>query len=144
MLFRSPGYQYSRELIALSANFELYGDMSSRMMVLAARYAPRQEIYSIDECFLDFEGLRGDLSAIGRELRRQVLRWVGLPTSVGFGPTKTLAKLANHVAKTADRKPGTYPPRLAQVCNFGALRSEERRVGKECCALCRSRWSPYH
>jgi DNA polymerase V len=99
--------------------------MSSRMMVLAARYAPRQEIYSIDECFLDFDGVRGDLAAIGRELRRQVLRWVGLPTSVGFGPTKTLAKLANHVAKTADRKPGTYPQRLAQVCDFGILRSEE-------------------
>ena len=114
----------SAGLIALSANFELYGDMSSRMMVLAARYAPRQEIYSIDECFLDFEGVPGDLAAIGRELRRQVLRWVGLPTSVGFGPTKTLAKLANHVAKTADRKPGSYPQRLAQVCHFGALGSE--------------------
>ena len=61
-------------LIALSANFELYGDMSSRMMALAARYAPRQEIYSIDECFLDFEGVSGDLAEIGRNLRRQVLR----------------------------------------------------------------------
>jgi nucleotidyltransferase/DNA polymerase involved in DNA repair len=48
--------------------------------------------------------------AIGRDLRAQVLQWTGLPTSVGFGPTKTLAKLANHVAKTADRKPGSYPP----------------------------------
>jgi DNA polymerase V len=99
--------------------------MSSRMMVLAARYAPRQEIHSIDECFLDFEGVPGNLAAVGRELRRQVLQWVGLPTSIGFGPTKTLAKLANHVAKTADRKPGTYPTRLAQVCDFGILGSEE-------------------
>ncbi len=47
-------------LIALSANFELYGDMSSRMMSLAAEFAPRQEIYSIDECFLDFDGVPGD------------------------------------------------------------------------------------
>jgi len=123
--FEVKHLERSAGLIALSANFELYGDMSSRMMVLAARYAPRQEIYSIDECFLDFEGVRGDLAAIGRELRQQVLRWVGLPTSVGFGPTKTLAKLANHVAKTAERKPGTYPQRLAQVCDFGTLRSEE-------------------
>ena len=123
--FEVKHLERSAGLIALSANFELYGDMSSRMMVLAARYAPRQEIYSIDECFLDFEGVPGDLAAIGRELRRQVLRWVGLPTSVGFGPTKTLAKLANHVAKTADRKPGTYPQRLAQVCDFGSLGSEE-------------------
>ena len=108
-------------LIALSANFELYGDMSSRMMTVVAGYAPRQEVYSIDECFLDFDGVRGDLAALGRELRSAVLQWTGLPTSVGFGPTKTLAKLANHVAKTADRKPGTYPPALAQVCDFGAM-----------------------
>jgi DNA polymerase V len=108
-------------LIALSANFELYGDMSSRMMALAAEYAPRQEIYSIDECFLDFGGVPGDLAAAGRDLRRRVLQWTGLPTSVGLAATKTLAKLANHVAKTADRKPGRYPQALAQVCDFGRL-----------------------
>ncbi len=108
-------------LIALSANFELYGDMSSRMMTLAAEFAPRQEIYSIDECFLDCDGVRDDLVTMGRQLRAKVLRWTGLPTSVGFGPTKTLAKLANHVAKTADRKPGSYPQELAQVCHFGAM-----------------------
>ncbi len=112
-------------LIALSANFELYGDMSSRMMTLAAAYAPRQEIYSIDECFLDFDGVPGDLVAIGRDLRAKVLAWTGLPTSIGFGATKTLAKLANHVAKTADRKPGRYPPQYAQVCNFLDLSTEQ-------------------
>ena len=113
------------KLIALSANFELYGDMSSRMMSVVARFAPRQEIYSIDESFLDFEGVQGDLVTIGEELRATVLRETGLPTSVGFGPTKTLAKLANHVAKTADRKPGSYPASLAQVCNFDTLSEAE-------------------
>jgi len=112
-------------LIALSANFELYGDMSNRMMTLAAEFAPRQEIYSIDECFLDYDGVRDDLVATGRQLRSKVLRWTGLPTSVGFAPTKTLAKLANHVAKTADRKPGSYPKELAQVCHFGQLTARE-------------------
>ena len=115
----------SAGLVALSANFELYGDMSSRMMALAAEVAPRQEIYSIDECFLDFDGVPGDRLAIGRELRRKVLQWTGLPISVGFGPTKTLAKLANHVAKTADRKPGSYPAAWAQVCDFSALSPAE-------------------
>jgi len=115
----------SAGLIALSANFELYGDMSSRMMTLAAQYAPRQEIYSIDECFLDFDGVRGDLVGIGRGLRSTVLQCTGLPTSVGFGSTKTLAKLANHVAKTADRKPGSYPSSLAQVCHFGQISRTE-------------------
>jgi DNA polymerase V len=123
--FEVKHLERSAGLIALSANFELYGDMSSRMMVLSACYAPRQEIYSIDECFLDFSGVPGDLATSGRDLRHQVLRWLGLPTSVGFGRTKTLAKLANHVAKTADRKPGSYPKELAQVCNFGALGSQD-------------------
>jgi DNA polymerase V len=113
-------------LIAVSANFELYSDMSSRMMEVAGRYAPRQQVYSIDECFLDFEGVRGDLVAIGRDIRAAVLREVGIPTSVGFGPTKTLAKLANHIGKTADRKPGSYPAHLAQVCNLSALDQAER------------------
>ena len=62
---------------------------------------------SIDESFLDFERVSGVLAGIGRELRATVLQWTGLPTSVGFGPTKTLAKVANHVAKMADRKPGS-------------------------------------
>jgi DNA polymerase V len=114
-LVRSAG------LIAVSANFELYNDLSSRMMAIAARFAPEQMIYSIDESFLCFEGVSGELVAIGKELRAAVLRETGLPTSVGFGPTMTLAKLANHVAKTADRKPGSYPGALAQVCNLGAL-----------------------
>lgn len=123
--FQVRHLERSAGLIALSANFELYGDMSSRMMTLAAQYAPRQEIYSIDECFLDFEGVGGDLVGLGRELRAKVLQWIGLPTSVGFGATKTLAKLANHVAKTADRKPGSYPAALAKVCHFGEMSARE-------------------
>ena len=119
--FQVRHLERSAGLIALSANFELYGDMSSRMMTLAARYAPRQEIYSIDECFLDFEGVRDDLVGICRELRASVLQSTGLPTSVGLASTKTLAKLANHVAKTADRKPGSYPAALAQVCHLGDM-----------------------
>jgi DNA polymerase V len=119
--FQVRHLQRQAGLVALSANFELYGDMSNRMMTLAAGYAPRQEIYSIDECFLDFTGVRGNLSSLGRALRAQVLQWTGLPTSVGFANTKTLAKLANHVAKTAERKPGSYPRELAQVCNFAEL-----------------------
>lgn len=111
-------------LIALSANFELYGDMSSRMMTLVAQYAPRQEVYSIDESFLDFEGVPGDLVAIGRETRARVVQWTGLPTSVGLGSTKTLAKLANHVAKMADRKPGSYDAHFAQVCHLGEVSQE--------------------
>lgn len=112
-------------LIAVSANHELYGDMSARMMAVEARYAPRQEIYSVDESFLDFNGVRDDLVATGKAMRAAILMETGLPTSVGFGSTKTLAKLANHVGKTADRKPGSYPGAFAQVCDFGRLAPHE-------------------
>ena len=123
--FKVRHLEQSAGLIAVSANHELYSDMSARMMDIEARYAPRQEVYSVDESFLDFEGLRDDLVATGRAMRAAILRETGLPTSVGFGATKTLAKLANHIAKTADRKPGSYPAHLAQVCDFATLASHE-------------------
>lgn len=108
-------------VVALSANFTLYADMSDRMMCIAAGLGHTQEIYSIDECFLDMAGIRGDLVARGQVMRQRILQCIGIPTGIGFGSTKTLAKLANHVAKTADRKPGVYPADLARVCNLGAL-----------------------
>ena len=124
--FQIRHWQRDAGLVGLSANFALYGDMSDRMMALAAELGPTQEIYSIDESFLDLEGVPGDLNEIGREMRARVLQWTGLPTSVGFGETKTLAKLANHVAKMADRKPGSYDQRFAQVCNLGEVERSER------------------
>lgn len=108
-------------LVALSANFTLYGDMSDRMMSLAAGLGPTQEIYSIDESFIGLQGVRGDLTKRAHALRARINQWVGIPCGVGIGQTKTLAKLANHIAKTAERKPGSYPAELAQVCNLAAL-----------------------
>ena len=113
-------------LVALSANFALYGDMSDRMMSLAAGLGPVQEIYSIDESFIELTGVRGDLVARSHKIRDRILQWVGIPCGIGIGSTKTLAKLANHIAKTAERKPGSYPEKLAQVCNLEALSPEER------------------
>ncbi|MDO9404895.1 MAG: Y-family DNA polymerase [Polaromonas sp.] len=108
-------------VVALSANFSLYGDMSNRMMGIAAGLGPGQEIYSIDESFVDMTGIRGDLVKRGQEMRLRILQWTGIPTGIGIGPTKTLAKLANFVAKSADRKPGSFPADLARVCNLAAL-----------------------
>ncbi len=113
-------------LVALSANFELYGDMSDRMMSLAAGLGHRQEIYSIDECFVDLEGIPGDLTLRARKIRARIHQWIGIPTCIGIAPTKTLAKLANHIAKSAERKPGSYPAHHAQVCHLGALSEHER------------------
>jgi DNA polymerase V len=83
-----------------SSNYTLYGDMSARMNSIYRAWTPDVEIYSIDESFLDLTGLtRRDLIEYGRDLRSTVLKWTGVPTCVGLGPTKTLAKLANHIAK---------------------------------------------
>ena len=115
----------SEGLLALSANFALYGDLSDRMMSVAAGLGPRQEVYSIDECFCELTGVRGDLVERSRKIRSRILQWVGIPCGIGIGTTKTLAKLANHIAKTAERKPGIYPAQLAQVCNLSALSKPE-------------------
>lgn len=113
-------------LVALSANFALYGDMSDRMMSLAAGMGPSQEIYSIDESFIGLDGVRGDLKARALAVRERIFRWVGIPCCVGIGPTKTLAKFANHVAKQAERKPGSYPGEHARVCDLSTLTLSER------------------
>lgn len=107
-------------IVALSSNYELYADLSDRMMGVLAQFAPDQEIYSIDECFLGMDGFEHvDLMTYGREIRERVRRWVGIPVCVGFAATKTLAKLANHCAKKS----------LAGrdgVCDFGRLSPGER------------------
>lgn len=112
-------------LVALSANFTLYGDLSDRMMSLAAGLGPVQEVYSIDESFIGLQGVRGDLTQRCRDVRSRIHQWVGIPCGVGVGQTKTLAKLANFIAKTAERKPGSYPADLAQVCNLTALPAQD-------------------
>ncbi len=119
--FQIRNLEESHGLVALSANFELYGDISDRVASIIAGFAPAQEIYSIDESFVDLTGVRGDLTERGRKLRARILQWVGIPCGIGIGHTKTLAKLANHIAKTAERKPGSYPAEFAQVCNLATL-----------------------
>ena len=82
-----------------SANFGLYGDMSARVVSILREAAPRMEVYSIDESFIDLTGVPGR-EGFARELRTRVHRWTGIPNCIGIGPTKTLAKLANKAAKT--------------------------------------------
>jgi DNA polymerase V len=90
-----------------SSNFELYGDLSRRMIATCARFTPHIEVYSIDEAFLDFSDCQArDLTMIGQDLRQTIRRGLGLPVCIGFGPTKTLAKLANHFAKRNPRLNG--------------------------------------
>jgi DNA polymerase V len=95
------------DVAVLSSNYALYGDLSARVMSILANVSPRQEIYSIDECFLDLDRLPvSDLTAWCRNLRGQVHRWTGIPVSIGIGQTKTLAKVANKLAKISPRAGG--------------------------------------
>ena len=102
------------KVVVLSSNYTLYGDMSQRMMAVIGQFSPRQEIYSIDESFVDLAGFGHlDLRAYGEEMRRRVRTWVGIPTCVGIAPTKTLAKLANRCAKKR--------PEYGGVCDWSRL-----------------------
>ncbi|EPY5247333.1 Y-family DNA polymerase [Klebsiella pneumoniae] len=96
-------------IIAFSSNYELYADMSNRVMTTLEELSPRCEIYSIDEAFCDLTGVRNcrDLTDFGREIRETVLRRTHLTVGVGIAQTKTLAKLANHAAKQWQRQTGS-------------------------------------
>ncbi|AGI72202.1 UV inducable DNA polymerase [Octadecabacter arcticus 238] len=81
-----------------SSNYTLYGDISRRVVEVYEDFTPNVEIYSIDECFLDFGGFK-DRDKHARAMRREVLRRIGVPVRIGIAPTKTLAKCANDIAK---------------------------------------------
>ena len=108
--FKFKDLMESGEVHVFSSNFALYGDMSNRVMTILGSFCPNMEIYSIDEAFLDFSGFElHDLEAIGFEMRKRVLQWTGIPVSVGFAPTKALAKVANRIAKKfTERTGGVY------------------------------------
>jgi len=83
-----------------STNFALYGDISRRVMKTLKQFSPQMEIYSIDEAFLDLSDFPDDaVEDVGKEIRSIVLQWTGIPTSIGIAKTKTLSKVANHIAK---------------------------------------------
>lgn len=90
-----------------SSNFALYGDMSDRVMQTLCNLVPDLEIYSIDEAFLNLDSFKAiDLTAYSQFVRQTVKKWTGIPVSVGIGPTKTLAKIANHIAKSNPKSSG--------------------------------------
>jgi DNA polymerase V len=101
----------SQRVQVYSSNYALYGDMSARVVSVLKRFTPYLEVYSIDESFLDLTGFP-DLHAYSHEIRETILRWTGLPVSVGIGRTKTLAKIANRIAKNKPDLEGVFvmPP----------------------------------
>jgi len=104
-------------ILALSSNYALYADLSNRVMAIVATFSPRHEVYSIDECFADLTGIP-KVRDVGYAIRERVGRWTGIPVCVGIGPTKTLAKLANLVAKKHPRSKGVF--------NYNALTEDQK------------------
>lgn len=87
-------------IVAFSSNYELYADLSNRVVEVLSHFSPAIEVYSIDESFLELSGFeRLGYQAYGAEIRQRIADWLGLAVCVGIAPTKTLAKLANHAAK---------------------------------------------
>ena len=106
----APAFKYDplfkrNKVYVFSSNFPLYGDMSSRVMNILNSYSPNIEIYSIDEAFLELKGFENyNLEEYGKEIRKKILKWTGIPVSIGFAPTKALAKVANRISKKFDKK----------------------------------------
>ncbi|MDX1921415.1 MAG: Y-family DNA polymerase, partial [Candidatus Caenarcaniphilales bacterium] len=109
----APFFKYERELKisntkVFSSNYTLYADMSKRVMETIAQLVPEIEIYSIDEAFVKISGNPEQVEKQVREIRSIILKWTGIPVSIGVAKTKTLAKVANHVAKKNKAKNGFH------------------------------------
>jgi DNA polymerase V len=121
--FQMQDLARKHKIIALSSNYTLYGDMSNRVMTILRDYSPNVEVYSIDESFVSMNGMRSlwdSPTMMGQAMRRRVLQWTGLPVCVGIAPSKTLSKLANHLAKKK--------PEFNGVCDVTALSENELRA----------------
>src|SRR5215813_11351401 len=105
--FKLADLRQEHPIEVFSSNYTLYGDLSARVMTTLAQWAPAVEVYSIDEAFLDLTGIStDDLRIYGQTLRATIHQWTGIPVSIGIGPTKTLAKLANRLAKRSPQAQG--------------------------------------
>jgi DNA polymerase V len=112
--FKVRKFAEQEGVAAYSSNYPLYADMSNRVMSVLRQFSPAQEVYSIDESFLDLTSFaKRDLTLYAKQLRQTVLQSTGLPVCVGIASSKTLAKLANHLAK--------QNPALEGVCNFNRM-----------------------
>ena len=111
LFFETKELCEQHQVTVFSSNYELYGDLSARLMSCLTQFVPDVEVYSIDEAFLFLEeqyGLYPSYLDLGRDIRKKVKQWLHLPVGVGIAPTKTLAKVANKLAKNR--------PELKGVC----------------------------
>jgi len=98
-VFKRKDFIAKNNVSVFSSNYTLYGDMSNRMMMTLKTFAPDIEVYSIDEAFLNLSGIQVDFNEYAHRIRNTIFKNTGLPVGVGFGQTKTLAKIANKIGK---------------------------------------------
>lgn len=118
--FKIADVLHDKNVSVFSSNYTLYGSMSERVMKILRSFVPVVDVYSIDEAFLDLEGLAGtDLFELAIKIRETIMSHTGLPISIGIAPTKTLAKMANRFAKKNKKETGihvaTSPERIAEM-----------------------------
>ena len=112
--FKLKEFAKQENVTALSSNYTLYLDMSHRVMTLLSKFSPDQEVYTVDESYLDLTTFKSkDLIKYGQQNKTKIKQWTGLPVSIGIGSTKTLSKLANHIAKKN--------PSFKGVCNLNVM-----------------------
>jgi DNA polymerase V len=130
-VYQIQGLIRANNIAVRSANFALYGDMSNRVMSIIHEHNTAVEVYSIDEAFFDCSKLKNSMHFL-HQLKSTVEQWTGIPVSIGLGQTKTLAKIANHIAK----KSGSGVFRLDQSNTSSSLEKlpvgEIWGVGRRC------------
>ena len=109
-IFKWEAFCKTNNIVVLSSNYPLYGDMSKRVMSILKQFTPDVEVYSIDEAFLQFKGFdHYNFKDYGLEIRQRIYKWTGIPTCVGIAPTKALSKVANKIArKFPEKTKGVY------------------------------------
>lgn len=139
--FRIAEFLHQNQVAVYSSNYALYGDLSHRVMNVLEQFTPELEIYSIDEAFLNLAGLPVHLEEYARKIRATVLKNVGIPVSVGIGPTKVLAKTANHYAKKVPENQGIYvldsPAKIDEALKLFAI-DEVWGIGRQYSKLLKS------
>jgi len=116
--FKLKNFIEQHNIAVCSSNYELYGDMSRRVMTILSDFAPGVEPYSIDEAFLHLSLPENfDYFDYGKQIRQRILKWTGLPVGIGFAPTRTLSKIANHIGKKSEDGVFVMPDDPSQILN---------------------------
>jgi DNA polymerase V len=133
-LFKIRGLIEHHDVKCFSSNYALYKEMSGRVMQTLSEFTPKLEHYSIDEAFLNLEGIPNRATYV-REIRSTVLQWTGIPVSIGVGATRTLAKIANRIAKHSDKAAGVLDLTQSPYLDIALKRVSVRDVwgiGRRC------------